>query len=194
MKSEPTTLITGSSARSLEVAAALHCGDGQAPLRADTVDGLDDVCSSVVPRSLNCYIQLPADRPAPTSAVTEASTMVVDSALARYAAVATVMPLLSEAASVVLVMGDELDPTLPRDLAGAVNDLTRVLARALRKDFRETDLTVTLVGDRQSPEEIASIARGRGDRSPTPGWYVDFEPALGSADWRCQLLSLLEPT
>ena len=91
-------------------------------------------------------------------------------------------------------MGDGADRTLPRDLAGAVNDLTRVLARALRSDYRATDLRVTLVGDEQSPGEIASIARWPGNRTPPMDWYVDFEPALGSADWRCELLSLLEPS
>lgn len=41
--------------------------------------------------------------------MTEASTTVADGALARYASVAVVMPLLSEAATVVLVMGDRAD-------------------------------------------------------------------------------------
>lgn len=95
----PTTLITGSSVRAVEVAAALQEGDWQPPLRADTVQALDDVCARVA-----------------------------------------------------------------------------------------------LVGDEQSPSEIASIARWRGNRTPPMDWYVDFEPALGSADWRCELLSLLEPT
>jgi hypothetical protein len=154
---------------------------------------LDDVCVSLPPRSVDCYIQLPSDRRARTAAMTEASAMAVDGALARYTAVAAVLPLLSEAATVLLVMGDEDDPALPRDLAGAVNELTRVLARALRRDYRATDLGVTLVGDQQSPSEIASIARQRGDRTPALDWYVDFEPALGCADWRCELRSLVEP-
>ena len=120
--------------------------------------------------------------------------MVADGALARYAAVAMVMPLLTKAATVVLVMGDRADGSLPHDLAGAVNDLTRVLARALRNDYRATGLQVTLVGDDQSPSEIASAARLGGNRTAPMDWYVDVEPALGSADWRCELLSLVEPT
>jgi len=120
--------------------------------------------------------------------------MVAEGALARYTAVAMVMPLLSKAATVVLVMGDRADGSLPHDLAGAVNDLTRVLARALRNDYRATDLRVTLVRDEQSPSEIAAVARLRGNRIPAMGSYVDFEPALASADWRCELLSLVEPT
>ena len=69
-----------------------------------------------------------------------------------------------------------------------------VLARALRNDYRATDLRVTLVGDDQSPAEIASAARVRGSRTPPMDSYVDLEPALGAADWRCELLSLVEPT
>jgi hypothetical protein len=118
----------------------------------------------------------------------------VDGAAARYTAMATVLPLLTEKATVVLVIGDGADATVPQNLAGAVNDLTRVLARTLRDDHRATDLRVALVEDDQSPSEIASVARRQGNRTPAMDWYVDFEPALGSADWRCELLSLLEPT
>jgi hypothetical protein len=188
----PNALITGSPALAREVAAALQTDDWQPQLCADSVEALEDVRASTPPGSLDCYIQLPSERRAHTTAMTEASAMVTDGALARYAAVTTVMPLLSEAAAVVLVM-DGSDGSLPRDLAGAVNDLTRVLARALRNDYRATDLRVTLVGDGQSPSEIASVARS-GNRIPTIDWYVDLEPALGSADWRCEVLSLIEPT
>jgi hypothetical protein len=189
----PNTLISGSSTRAFEVAVALQQGDWQPPVCADTVQALADACASIPPKSLDCYIQLPSERRTHTTAMTEASAMVADGALARYAAVATVMPLLSETASVVLVMGGA-DRTLPRDLAGAVNDLTRVLARALRNDYRATDLRVSLVGDRQSPSEIASIARSPERRTPPMDWYAEFEPGLGAADWRCELLSLIDAT
>ena len=189
-----SALITGSSARALEVAAALQTDNWRPRLCPDTVEALDDVRASTVPGSLDCYIQLPSARRAHPTAMTEASTMVADGALARYAAVAMVMPLLTKAATVVLVMGDRADGSLPHDLAGAVNDLTRVLARALRNDYRATGLQVTLVGDDQSPSEIASAARLGGNRTAPMDWYVDVEPALGSADWRCELLSLVEPT
>lgn len=188
----PNTLITGSSARTLEVAAALQKGDGTPPLCADTVETLDHLCASIAPRSLDCYIQLPSDRVA-TATVTEASVMAVDGARFRYAAVATVRPLLSEAATVVLVMGGGADSGLPRDLAGAVNDLTRVLARALHDDSRATDLRIRVVGSEQSAAAIASIARREATGTPPMDWYVDFEPTLGAADWRCEMLSLVEP-
>ena len=190
----PNTLISGSSTRALEVAAALQQGDWPPPVCVDTVTALGDACDSMAPRSLDCYIQLPSEQGPQTTALTEASAMVADGAMARYAAVATVVPLLSEAATVVLVMGDGADRALPGDLAGAVNDLTRVLARALRNDHRATDLRVTLVAEQESSSQIASIARSPRDRTPPMDWYVDFEPELGSADWHCQLLSLLEKT
>jgi hypothetical protein len=190
----PSALITGSSVRALEVAAALQTADWRPQVCPDTADALDDVRASTLPGTFDCYIQLPSARRAHTTAMTEASTTVADGALARYASVAIVMPLLSKAATVVLVMGDRADGSLPHDLAGAVNDLTRVLARALRNDYRATGLRVTLVGDDQSPSEIASAARVWGNRAPPIDRYVDFEPALGSADWRCELLSLIEPT
>jgi len=189
-----SALITGSSARALEVASALETADWQPRLCPDTVEALDDVRASSLPGSFDCYIQLPSERRVHTTAMTEASTTVADGALARYAAVAMVMPLLSTSATVVLVMGDSANGSLPHDLAGAVNDLTRVLARALRNDYRATGLRVKVVGDDQSPSQIASAARLRGDHIPPMDWFVDFEPALGAADWRCELLSLVEPT
>jgi hypothetical protein len=124
----PSALITGSSARALEVAAALQTADWRPQVCPDTADALDDVRASTLPGTFDCYIQLPSARRAHTTAMTEASTTVADGALARYASVAIVMPLLSKAATVVLVMGDRADGSLPHDLAGAVNDLTRVLA------------------------------------------------------------------
>lgn len=190
----PNALITGSSARALEVAAALQTADWQPRLCPDTVEALDDVRSSSIPGSFDCYIQLPSARRAHTTAMTEASTTVADGALARYAAMAKVMPLLSTAATVVLVMGDRADRSLPHDLAGAVNDLTRVLARALRNDYHATGLRVTVVGDDQSPSEIASAARLPGSQTRPMDWCVELEPTLGAADWRCELLSLVEPT
>jgi hypothetical protein len=190
----PNTLISGSSTHALKVAAALQDGDWPPPLCVDTVTALGDACAAMPPGSLDCYIQLPSERRAHATALTEASAMVADGAMARYTAVASVMPVLSDTATVVLVMGDSDDRALPRELAGAVNDLTRVLARALRNDHRATDLRVTLVGDQESPSEIASIARSPRDRTRPMDWYVDFEPALGSADWHCELLSLLEET
>lgn len=189
----PKTLITGSSIRTRDLAAALEAGERHPPLCADSGAALDEVCASVPSGSLDCYIQLPPDRPAHSTAMGDASAMVADGAQARYAAIASVRPLLSPRATVVLVMGDGADGTLPRDLAGAVNDLTRVLARALRNDYRATDVQVTLVEDGQSPSEIASVALRPGNRTPPLDWYVDFEPALGAADWRCEVLSLLEP-
>jgi hypothetical protein len=158
------------------------------------VEALDGVRASSLPGSFDCYIQLPSVRRAHMTAMTEASTTVADGALARYAAMAMGMPLLSKTATVVLVMGDSADGSLPHDLAGAVNDLTRVLARALRNDYRATGLRVTLVGDDQSPSQILSATRLRGNHTSPMDWFVDFEPALGAADWRCELLSLVEPT
>ncbi len=131
--------------------------------------------------------------------------MVAERGLARYQAMATVAPLLTEAATVVLVMGDRMVDESRPDLADAVDDLTRVLARALRDDYRATAVNVALVGHEHSPSEIASMARsGEGCPPPPPGAsglspeaaasYVDFEPDLGFAEWRLEVLSLLETT
>ncbi len=196
----PNALITGSGARSSDVAAALRCG-GFEPVCADSASDLVDLCASVLPKSLNCYVQLPGDHsgghtrapghPARTTALAEASAMVAAGGMARYDAATTVAPLLTETATVVLVMEDRVADEGRSDLAGVMDDLTRVLARALRQDYRATAVRVALVEDRRSPSEIASIAHHGGDRPlPVPS-YVDFEPDLGFADWRLEVLSLL---
>ena len=57
------------------------------------------------------------------------------------------------------------------------------------------DLNVALTRDRQTSEtaRMAETARRGGRNHPGPvSSYVDFEPGLGFADWRCEVLSLLE--
>ena len=66
-------------------------------------------------------------------------------------------------------------------VATAVADAAAVVA----------DLNVTLTRDRRASESARraeAVRRGSGD---VPS-YVDFEPELGFADWRCEVLSLLE--
>jgi hypothetical protein len=152
------------------------------------------MCASVPPKSLDCYIQLPYDHRAGATAVADAAAMVADGGLARYAAVTTVVPLLSNGATVVLVMEERVHDGRRLDLAGTADDLTRLLARALRDDHPVPELKISLVGDRQSPSEIATIAGLRGKPRRAASSYVDVEPGLGFADWRCEVLSLLEAT
>ena len=86
--------------------------------------------------------------------------------------------------------GSEIAAALEK-VATAVADAAAVVA----------DLNVALTHDRRTSEmartnEIAgtgAISRRRGGNLPGPAAsYVDFEPALGFADWRCEVLSLLE--
>jgi hypothetical protein len=126
--------------------------------------------------------------------VADAAAMLADGGLARYSAVTSVVPLLSDGATVILVMEQRVDDRHRLDLGGAADDLTRLLARALRGDHPARQLKIALVGDRPSPSEIAVIARLRGKPRRPVSSYVDFEPGLGFADWRCEVLSLLEAT
>lgn len=57
------------------------------------------------------------------------------------------------------------------------------------------DLNVTLTRDRRTSERAKSaeaVRRGGGDVPGPVSSYVDFEPGLAFADWRCEVLSLLE--
>ena len=80
--------------------------------------------------------------------------------------------------------GTEVAAALEK-VATAVADAAAVVA----------DLNVALTRDRQTSEiaRTAEISRRRGGNVPPPvASYVDFEPGLGFADWRCEVLSLLE--
>ena len=73
--------------------------------------------------------------------------------------------------------GTEVAAALEK-VATAVADAAAVVA----------DLNVALTRDRQTSE-----SRRRGGNVPgAVTSYVDFEPGLGFADWRCEVLSLLE--
>lgn len=209
----PHALITGSPAHTSDVAAALRCG-GFESLCADTAAELTEVCTSIPPKSLDCYVQLPDDHTVRTTALTAAPAVVADGRLGRYEAIATVAPLLTEAATVVLVIGDRAVDEPPPELADAVDGLTRFLASTRRHDHPATVILVALAYDRHWPSEIASIARsGHGRSAPGPGGspvssgdasrgvlpdgvssYADLEPDLGFAEWRLEVLGLLETT
>lgn len=77
--------------------------------------------------------------------------------------------------------GSEVAAALEK-VATAVADAAAVVA----------DLNIALTSDSQT-SEIAKVPRRRGGPVPGPvASYVDFEPGLGFADWRCEVLSLLE--
>jgi hypothetical protein len=79
--------------------------------------------------------------------------------------------------------GTEVAAALEK-VATAVADAAAVVA----------DLNVALTRDRQTSEiaRTADISRRRDGNVPrSVASYVDFEPGLGFADWRCEVLSLL---
>jgi hypothetical protein len=70
-------------------------------------------------------------------------------------------------------------------VATAVADAAAVVA----------DLNVALSRDPQTSEIARNAHHSRRPSGNVPGpvsSYVDFEPGLGFADWRCEVLSLLE--
>jgi hypothetical protein len=84
--------------------------------------------------------------------------------------------------TVVLVIGEAVDESL----AEAVDELTGVLVRALRDYHRAT---AAPGGSRVCLDVAAS-----GVPPDVAVSYADLEPALGFAEWRLEVLSLLETT
>jgi hypothetical protein len=73
------------------------------------------------------------------------------------------------------------------EVAAALEKVATALADA---SATVAELNIALAN--RQPPEIAEIG-GTGRTAPGPVLsYVDFEPSLGFADWRCEVLSLLE--
>jgi hypothetical protein len=74
------------------------------------------------------------------------------------------------------------------EVAAALNQVATAVANA---SAVVAELNVALMRDRQ-PSETSETSRPRGNAPGPVAAYVDFEPGLGFADWRCEVLSLLE--
>jgi hypothetical protein len=181
----PNALVSGPGRVAVDIADALRAG-GFESICADGPSDLVDVCAAAALNSLDCYVQLPAEHRSVVMASAGPLATVAAGGRARYHAVTTVAPLLTENSTVVLVMENQAEEP-------ASSSLTRVLAQALRHDYRSTRITVTLVEDPGHPAEIVSAVRFGQLPSAASFSYLDFEPDLGFADWRVEVLSLLNP-
>ena len=74
------------------------------------------------------------------------------------------------------------------EVAAALNKVATAVADA---SAIVAELNVALMRDRQ-PSETAETCRPPGKPPVAVSAFVDFEPGLGFADWRCEVLSLLE--
>lgn len=186
-------LVTGSPARVADVGDALEKAGfvvrvaDQGELKGDC----STVCSSLGPRALDCYVQLPGDAPVGGSGPLErVARFLAEGLIARFDAARAVVPLLRPDACVVLVAGDLPGDATPDDPA-ARRDLLEVMARAISGGSVGGDVKAVVVGADRSAPEIAQIALHRGEDR---GWLQSRVAALSLdlsyADWKREALGL----
>jgi hypothetical protein len=182
-------LVTGSSARVEDVAAALQQA-GYEVLQVPETGDLAGACAGIEPGSLACYVQLPketkVDAPGLIGRVRQ---FLAEGLLARFEQAATVAPCMAKDGCVVLVAGNLPGAATPDDRHARI-DLLRVLARAILAECEGTDVRAVVVATDRSPSDIADIARRRGDQSGKQAAEVAALGDMNYADWQREYLSL----
>jgi hypothetical protein len=185
-----TALVTGSAGRVEEVSAALERAGFSVVPAAEPAD-VAGVCAGIEAGSLACYVQLPKETKVDApSLIGRVRQFLAEGLLARFEAAATVVPVLAKDGCVVLVAGNLPGAATPDDRHARI-DLLRVLARAVLAECEGGDVRAVVVGNDRSPDDIADIARRRGDETAKKTAEVAALPGdMNYADWQREFLSL----
>jgi hypothetical protein len=186
-----TALVTGSDERVDEVATALE-KVGFSVTRAGGLPGdVEAACADVAPGTLDCYVQLPRQTTVSgATLVDRIHEFLSEGLLKRFETTSRVLPLLASEACVVLVAGNIPGGATPDDRHARI-DLLRVLARAILADCDQADVRAVVVGTERSAEEIADIARHRGDeRRRRQAQVAALSPEMPYEDWQREFLTL----
>jgi hypothetical protein len=188
----PNALVTGSSERVPDIAIALKTA-GFDILSAGVIFPED--VPDLEANSVDCYVQLPIDPPAPGGgALRRARAVIAHEMVSRFDAAAQFLPLLAPSATVLLVTegSDGLDESAGRvdPDQKAVRTIVGVLAEAILRDCGRSGVRTAVVAEDRAPYEIAALASHR-PREPLPWWlYAGVDPELDFADWRNSVLCL----
>lgn len=185
-----SVLVTGGGERLGEVAEAIRAKGAETTV----VDTLDRLGEAVRDTTFDAYVQLPvAMTPRSGSLVSRVEQFLSEGLLSRFRAAETVLPRLSDSATVILVGGQtNVDIDAPDDQE-ARTALMRVLAHALRAERAPGHLRVRAAGPDWSPADIAARIDGEdAEGSSTPEQTGNRE-AIGKAyaDWRAEVLGLV---
>jgi hypothetical protein len=185
-----TALVTGSAGRVEEVSAALERA-GFSVVRAPDPGDLSGVCAGIEAGTLACYVQLPKETKVDApSLIGRVRQFLAEGLLARFEAAATVVPVLAKDGCVVLVAGNLPGASTPDDRHARI-DLLRVLARAVLAECEGSEVRAVVVGNDRSADDIAEIARLRGDDTAKKAAELKALPGeLNYADWQREFLSL----
>jgi hypothetical protein len=188
---KPKALVTGSPERVAQVCAALESRGCEA-LAVDDPGQLGSVSASLGPGSVDHYVQLPVDVPSPGgTVVSRLQAFLAGGLLARFDAVATVLPALRPNASVILVAGNlPAELTAPDDRQARIA-LLRVLAQAILADTAPVPVRTAVVEYSRSADKIAEITIDpSANRLRVISEVADQYPDMSYDDWRLAVLSL----
>jgi hypothetical protein len=186
-----TVLVTGGGERLTEVAEAIRATGAETTV----VDTLDRLGESVAGTTFDAYVQLPVSMtPRSGSLVSRVEHFLSEGLLSRFRAAETVLPVLQDSATVVLVGGQtNVDIDAPDDQE-ARTALMRVLAHALRAERAPGHLRVRTAGPEWSGADIAaSLTDGGGQGETASDQQGGDRQAIGKAyaDWRAEVLGLV---
>ncbi|MGH8929290.1 MAG: hypothetical protein ACRDZO_01295 [Egibacteraceae bacterium] len=183
--------MTGAAERVDEVAKVFE-QVGYHVTRATNHERLSEICASLGPKSIDCYVQLPGRIEARgDTVVARVRNFLSDGLIRRFDAVAEILPALRPGGSVLLVAGNHpADSTGPDDQRARLS-LLSVLAHALVTERGGTGVTVTILDHQRTPQELAEIAQSPGDRPVRLiARLAEIEPELDYDDWRNEVLAL----
>lgn len=189
----PNALVTGSPERVPDITIALKSA-GFDILSAGAISPAD--VPDLEANSVDCYVQLPTDPPAPGGgALQRTRDVIAHEVMSRFDAAAQFLPLLAPSATVLLVT-EGLDGT--DGSAGrvdpdqkAVRTIVGVLAEAVLRDCGRSGVRTAVITEDRASHEIAALA-GYPGPEPLPWWlYADVDPDLDFADWRNSILCLV---
>lgn len=180
-------LVSGKAEHAADVSDALRA-EGAEAVEVGDLDALTRVCASAGTRAFDGYVQLPARFTVEgDSAVERVRHYISGGILARFTAVAAVLPSLVPNARITFVTGALPPEVSTEDEATARKALVRVLGHAARADAPD-GLRVDVMSPSSSPKEIALTALGR-----DPKWeaLAAADPDESYTNWRAEVLGLI---
>ena len=187
-----TVAVTGAAEQVAAVSAALR-NAGAEVIAVDDLGALGAAVAGVAPGSLDCYVQLPVHVAARGNAVIDrVRNFLEDGLLARFTAVSTILPALSDDGRVVLVGGNTPGEASAPDDRSARLALLDVLAHAIQADKATTRIRIRRLPNTESAEHIASVALGgEPTREEALADLRAREPKMSFDDLRIEVMGLV---
>ena len=187
-----TVVVTGAAGQVAAVSAALTSA-GAEVIAVDDLGALGAAVAGVAPGSLDCYVQLPVHVAARGNAVIDrVRNFLEDGLLARFTAVSTILPALSDDGRVVLVGGNTPGEASAPDDRSARLALLDVLAHAIQADKATTRIRIRRLPNTESAEHIASVALGgEPTREEALADLRAREPKMSFDDLRIEVMGLV---